>query len=190
MDERIIGKEWNAKKRCPICIDIGEKKIPLEGEIMTHPQTGEVLKCPICDHAETRMFHEIGGVEGERTSTRGDTQAWTHIIKVQCMSCDWTHVVANNVCLGDPWDEVMGFNRHFDQTHQQKHAIAWTNEQAVGLRGARQKYNKNDKLYDRGHRQHREIHTESSLEGSKVEWKPTKEEQKLPKFAKKNKDNL
>jgi hypothetical protein len=101
MDERIVGKEWNAKKRCPICIDIGEKKIPLEGEIMTHPQSGEVLKCPICDHAETRMFHEIGGVEGERTSTRGDTQAWTHIIKVQCMSCDWTHVVANNVCLGE-----------------------------------------------------------------------------------------
>jgi hypothetical protein len=190
MDERITGKEWDAKKRCPICIDIGEKNIPLEGEIMTHPQTDEILKCPICDHAETRMFHEIGGVEGERTSTRGDTQAWTHVIKVQCMSCDWKHVVANNVCLGDPWDEVMGFNRHFDQNTQQKHAISWTNEQAVGLRGAQQKYNKEDKLYDRTHRQHREIHTESSLEGSKVEWKPTKEEKKLPKFAEKKKDNL
>lgn len=185
MDERITAKEWNTKKRCPICIDIAEKNIPLEGEIMTHPSTDEVLKCPICDHAETRLFHEIGGVEGERTSTRGDTQPWTHILKVQCMSCDWKHVVANNVCLGDPWDEVMGFNRHFDQTGQQKHAIAWTNEQAVGLRGAKQRYNKGDKLYDRTHRHKREIHTESSLEGGKVEWVPTKEERKLPKFAKK-----
>ena len=84
----------------------------------------------------------------------------------------------------------MGFNRHFDQTQNQKHAITWTNEQAVGLRGAKQKYNKEDKLFDRSHRQHREIHTESSLEGSKVEWKPTKEEQKLPKFKKATKDNL
>ena len=183
MDERIIGKEWNAKKRCPICIDIGEKKIPLEGEIMTHPQTGEVLKCPICNHAETRMFHEIGGVEGERTSTRGDTQAWTHVIKVQCMSCDWKHVVANEVCVGDPWDDVMGFNRHLDQNQEQKHAITWTNEQAVGLRGARQKYNKKDRLYKKNHRHKREIHTEKSDGPSKVEWKPTAEERTLPRFA-------
>lgn len=200
MDERITANEWNIKRKCPICTMIAEKNIPMEGELLVYEggeenvclacnhrySLGDPLHCPICDHHETRLFHEIGGVETERTSDRGDTQPWTHIIKVQCMSCDWKHVVANEVCVGNPWDEVMGFNRHLDQTQQQKHAITWTNEQAVGLRGARQKYNKNDRLYKRGHRHKREIHTEKSDGPSKVEWVPTAEERKLPKFKPKD----
>jgi hypothetical protein len=176
---------------------IAEKNVPLEGEILLYEggaenecigcnhrySVGDPLHCPICDHHETRMFHEIGGVETERTSDRGDTQPWTHIIKVQCMSCDWKHVVANEVCVGDPWDDVMGFNRHLDQNQEQKHAITWTNEQAVGLRGARQKYNKKDRLYKKSHRHKREVHTEKSDGPSKVEWKPTAEERSLPRFA-------
>jgi len=197
MDERITANEWQIKRKCPLCTMIAEKNVPLEGELLkfeggeenvclgcSHRYSlDDPLHCPICDHHETRMFHEIGGVETERTSDRGDTQPWTHIIKVQCMSCDWKHVVANEVCVGNPWDEVMGFNRHLDQTQQQKHAITWTNEQAVGLRGARQKYNKDDRLDKRGDRRKREIHTEKSDGPSKVEWKPTAEEQKLPRFA-------
>ena len=197
MDERITGNEWNAKKKCPLCTMIAEKNVPLEGEILLFEggaqnecigcnhrySVGDPLHCPICDHHETRMFHEIGGVETERTSDRGDTQPWTHIIKVKCMSCDWKHVVANEVCVGDPWDDVMGFNRHLDQNQDQKHAITWTNEQAVGLRGARQKYNKKDNLYKKSHRHKRDIHTEKSDGPSKVEWKPTAEEQSLPRFA-------
>lgn len=197
MDERITGNEWNAKKKCPLCTMIAEKNVPLEGEVLLFEggaenecigckhrySVGDPLHCPICDHHETRMFHEIGGVETERTSDRGDTQPWTHIIKVQCMSCKWKHVVANEVCVGDPWDDVMGFNRHLDQNQEQKHAITWTNEQAVGLRGARQKYNKKDNLYKKSHRHKREVHTEKSDGPSKVEWKPTAEEQSLPRFA-------
>lgn len=200
MDERITANEWNIKRKCPICTMIAEKNVPMEGELLTFEggeeneclgcnhrySLGDPLHCPICDHHETRLFHEIGGVETERTSDRGDTQPWTHIIKVQCMSCDWKHVVANEVCVGNPWDEVMGFNRHLDQTQQQKHAITWTNEQAVGLRGARQKYNKEDRLYKRGYRHKREIHTEKSDGPSKVEWVPTAEERKLPKFKPKD----
>jgi len=197
MDERITGNEWNAKKKCPLCTMIAEKNVPLEGEVLhfeggvenecagcSHRYSvGDPLHCPICDHHETRMFHEIGGVETERTSDRGDTQPWTHIIKVQCMSCKWKHVVANEVCVGDPWDDVMGFNRHLDQNQEQKHAITWTNEQAVGLRGARQKYDKKDNLYKKSHRHKRDIHTEKSDGPSKVEWKPTAEERSLPRFA-------
>ncbi len=195
MDERITANEWDSNKRCPLCIMIAEKNIPMEGELLvyeggepsikpngTRYSLGDPLLCPICTHEETRLFHEIGGVETSRTSDRGDTQPWTHIIKVQCMSCDWKHVVSNEVCVGDPWDEVMGFGRHLDQSQQQKHAITWSNEQAVGLRGAKQKYKKGDKLYKKGHRHKREITTEKSDGGSTIEWKPTAEERKLPKF--------
>ena len=184
MDEKITANEWDKKKQCPICRDIADKAIPMDGEIMTHPKTDEPLKCPNCNHAETRLFHQIGGHESKRTSERGDTQIWNHLLVVKCMSCTFKHVVANNVCLGDPWDEVFGFRRHLDQTDQQKHALTWSNEEAVGLRGSNAKYDKKDKLFGRGHRAKRRIKTKKSKDGEsgKVEWKPTKEEKKLPKF--------
>lgn len=191
MDERITANEWTNAKRCPICEDIAEKNIDLEGEIMTHPHTGEVLKCPICGHADTRLFHEVGGIEISRTSDRGDTQPWTHVLTVKCMSCKWKHTVSNEVCLGNPWDEVMGFNRKLDQSEQQEHAIQWTQEQAVGLRGAHDRYNPEDKLLGSKHKHKREIKTEKTLDGkSKIEWKPSAEEKKLPRFSDSGKDNL
>ena len=33
-DERITANEWNKRKACPICIDIADKAIPMDGEIM------------------------------------------------------------------------------------------------------------------------------------------------------------
>tara|TARA_B100001564_G_scaffold243680_1_gene206506 strand:- start:249 stop:560 length:312 start_codon:yes stop_codon:yes gene_type:complete len=100
------------------------------------------------------------------------------------MSCKFSHVVANNICLGEPWDEVFGFNRKLEQTEGQEHAITWSNEQAVGLRGAREKYDKDAELLGRGHRAKRKIETKRAEGQGKVEWVPTKEERKLPKFRK------
>lgn len=181
-DEKITANEWDKGKQCPICIDIAEKKIPLEGEVMTHPNTNDPLHCPICDYAETRLFHDIGGVESKRTSNRGDTQVWNHLLSVKCMSCGWKHVIDNMVCLGDPWDEVFGFKRKLEQTKGQEHAITWSNEEAVGLRSHTEKYNKTAKLKGKGYRAKREIKTERTDGASKVEWVPTKEEKKLPRF--------
>ena len=105
------------------------------------------------------------------------------MISVKCMSCDFKHVVANNVCLGEPWDEVFGFRRKLDQNENQEHAIKWSNEEAVGLRGSKAKYSRDTELFGRGHRAKRKIETQRSQDGtSKVEWKPSKEERKLPKF--------
>jgi len=181
MDEKITANEWNKRKQCPICKDIAEKNIPLDGELMTGLK-GEPLPCPMCGHTETRLFHDVV-VESKRSSDRGDTQPWNHILKVKCPSCDWTHVVANNVCLGDPHDEVFGFRRPMEQDAQQKHALTWSNEEAVGLRGVNRKYDKDDELFGRGHRAARKI--SKGKEAGKIEWKPTKEEQKLPRFKKK-----
>ena len=112
---------------------------------------------------------------------------WNHLISVKCMSCDFKHVVNNHVCLGEPWDEVFGFSRKLDQTEQQEHAITWSNEEAIGLRGTGAKYKKDAKLFGRGHRAKRRIETQKSSDGSStVEWKPTKEERKLPKFHRKD----
>lgn len=185
MDEKITANEWNKRRSCPICRDIADKKVNLEGEIVTDDKTGEPIPCPICEHRDTRIFHTIGGVESQKSSSRGDTQVWNHLVSVKCMSCDFKHVVNNHVCLGEPWDEVFGFSRHLDQHEQQKHAITWSNEEAVGLRGVGAKYKKDTKLLGRGHRAKRRIETKRSQDGSsKVEWKPTTEEQKLPKFKK------
>jgi hypothetical protein len=86
-------------------------------------------------------------------------------------------------CLGEPWDEVFGFRRKLDQHAAQEHAIKWSNEEAVGLRGSNAKYSRDDKLLGRGFRAKRKIETKKSKDGtSKVEWKPTNEETKLPKF--------
>ena len=74
MDERITANEWDKRKACPICRDIAEKKVNLDGEVMLHPKTGEPLPCPVCDYPETKMYHDIGGIESKRTSERGDTQ--------------------------------------------------------------------------------------------------------------------
>jgi hypothetical protein len=136
----------------------------------------------MCGYVETRLFHQVV-VESKRSSTRGDTQPWNHILKIECMSCRWSHVVKNEVCLGDPHDEVFGFKRPLEQSKEQKHALTWSNEEAVGLRGVNQKYDKDSELLGRGYRAQRKIETQSKLDGnSKVEWKPSKEERKLPRF--------
>ena len=184
-DERIKANEWDKRKACPICIGIADKAIPMDGEIMKDDATGDPLPCPQCGHKETRLFHSIGASESNRTTTRGDTQPWTHLLTVKCMSCKFSHVVANTICLGEPWDEVFGFKRKLEQTEGQEHAITWSNEQAVGLRGAREKYDKNAELLGRGHRAKRKIETKRAEGQGKVEWIPTKEERKLPKFRKK-----
>ena len=44
MDEKITANEWNKRKQCPICKDIAEKNIPLDGELMTGLK-GEPLPC-------------------------------------------------------------------------------------------------------------------------------------------------
>jgi len=184
MDERITANEWDKKKECPICKGIAEKTLPVDGEIMTHPVTGEILHCPICDYPETRLYHKVV-IESKKSSLRGDTQPWTHQMILKCDSCDWSHCFKNEVCLGDPHDEVFGFSRPMEQTKEQKHAIAWSGEEAVGLRGVGAKYDKDTKLLERGHREKRKIHTERSEGQGKIEWKPSKEEQKLPRFKKK-----
>ena len=91
-------------------------------------------------------------------------------------------MVQNHVCLGEPWEEVFGFKRKLEQHEGVEHAISWSNEQAVGLRGGLDKYNKDDELYGRGHRAQRKITTEKTQGQRKIEWIPTKEEKKLPKF--------
>jgi hypothetical protein len=183
LDERITANEWNKRRECPICKDIADGNIDLEGELVVDDKSGEAIPCPMCTHADTRIFHSIGGVESQKSSSRGDTQVWNHLITVKCMSCTFKHVVANNICLGEPWDEVFGFKRKLDQHAQQEHAIKWSNEEAVGLRGSHAKYSKDTELLGRGYRAQRKIETKRSQDGtSKVEWKPSKEEKKLPKF--------
>ena len=180
-DEKITANEWDTKRQCPICADIADKKINLDGEIVKHPQTDEPLPCPMCDYPETKMFHE-GVIESKRTSSRGDSQPWNHLFKVKCESCGWSHVVQNHVCLGEPWEEVFGFKRKLEQHDGVEHAIKWSNEQAVGLRGGLEKYDKDAELFGRGHRAHRKITKEKTDGQGKIEWVPTKEERKLPKF--------
>ena len=58
-DEKITANEWDTRRKCPICADIADKKINLDGEVVTHPQTNEPLPCPMCDYPETKMFHEV-----------------------------------------------------------------------------------------------------------------------------------
>lgn len=165
-DERIKSTEWDLEKRCPICESIKNKEIDLEGDqLFDDDAKTKPMFCPGCSHTDIRVFHEIGGVELSRTSTRGDAQPWTHIQSVKCMSCEWKHVTAHQPCLGNPWDETMGFARPLDQTKQQKHAIAWSNEQAVGLRDYDEKYDKDDKLVAKTYKANRKVRIDEAEAG-------------------------
>ena len=71
------------------------------------------------------------------------------------MSCEWKHVSATNPCLGNPWDEIMGFERPLDQTKETKRKVRFSNEQAVGLRAHDEKYTKETKLRDKRYKSKR-----------------------------------
>jgi len=58
----------------------------------------------------------------------------------------------------------------------------------VGLRGAKEKYDKDAELLGKGYRAKRKIETQRSDGASKVEWIPSKEERKLPKFRDKKEE--
>ena len=60
-------------------------------------------------------------------------------------------------CLGNPWDETIGLTRPLDQTEGQKHAIRWSNEQAVGLRDHDEKYDRNAKLKSKTYKSKRNL---------------------------------
>ena len=53
------------------------KKVNLEGDIVMDDKTGEPVPCPVCGHKDMRIFHSIGGVESQKSSSRGDTQVAT-----------------------------------------------------------------------------------------------------------------
>ena len=193
-DERIKANEWIVKKRCPICEDIAAKKVNLEGDqLFDDSDKKNPMFCPHCGHLDIRAFQEIGSIEIARTSKRGDTQPWTHQVVVRCMSCEWKHVSAINPCLGNPWDEVMGFDRPMDQTKETKRKIRHSNEVAVGLRAHDDKYTKDTKLHDKRYKSTRKVRsTEEAKEVSQGEestftYVPTKDEKKLPRFRKKQK---
>lgn len=195
-DERIKANEWIVKRRCPICEDIAAKKVNLEGDQMfDDPDKKHPMFCPHCGHLDIRAFQEVGSIEIARTSKRGDTQPWTHQMVVRCMSCTWKHVSATNPCLGNPWDEVMGFDRPLDQTKETKRKIRHSNEVAVGLRAYDDKYTKDTKLLDKRYKSTRKVRsTEGANEVSQGEestftYVPTKDEKRLPRFRKKSKKN-
>ncbi len=190
-DERIKANEWIVKKRCPICEDIAKKNVNLEGDqLFDDPAKKSPMFCPACGHLDIRTFQEIGSVEIARTSKRGDTQPWTHQIVVRCMSCEWKHVSATNPCLGNPWDEVMGFDRPMDQTTETKKKIRHSNEVAVGLRDHDDKYTKDTKNLDKRYKSTRKVRSSKEAkevspgEESKFTYVPTKAEEKLPRFRK------
>ena len=143
-DERINQTEWNVKKKCPICEDIKNKVLNLEGEQMM-AEDGNPLFCPDCGHTDIRMHHMVSAVELGRTSDRGDAQPWTHQVVVKCESCTWSHVAMTNP-VSVILDETIGLTRPLDQTAGQKHAIRWSNEQAVGLRDHDEKYSRDAEL--------------------------------------------
>ena len=95
--------------------------------------------------------------------------------------------------LGNPWDEVTGFDRPMDQTTETKRKIRFSNEQAVGLRAHDEKYEKGTTLQDKRYKATRKVRsTEEDGKASQSDsveftYVPTKEEKRLPRF--KNKDN-
>lgn len=155
-DERISATEWNTKKVCPICEDIKHKRLNLDGEQIMIDDKHPAF-CPECGHTDIRMHHTVTAVELGRTSDRGDAQPWTHQVIVRCESCDWSHVAMTNPCLGNPWDETIGLTRPLDQTDGQKHAIRWSNEQAVGLRDHDEKYDKKAQLKSKTYKANRKL---------------------------------
>ena len=44
MDERITANEWDKRRACPICRDIADKKVNLEGDIVMDDKTGELCR--------------------------------------------------------------------------------------------------------------------------------------------------
>jgi hypothetical protein len=185
-DERITDSEWDKDIACPICVDIAKKVIDLEGkQLFEDASETKPFFCPECSASDIREFHAVGGVESQASSLRGDTQPWTHLIKVKCMSCEWKHVVGNLPCLGNPWNETHGYVRPKDMSDLQKHAVMWSNEQAVGLRGGKEKYNKDAKLLPKTYKSRRKVEWDKDEgETRTVTWNPTEEEQQLPKFRK------
>ena len=190
-DERIKANEWIVKKRCPICADIADKKIDPEGDqLFDDNAKTQPMFCPQCGHLDIRVFQEIGAIEIARTSERGDTQPWNHITVVKCMSCEWKHVSATNPCLGNPWDEIMGFERPLDQTKETKRKVRFSNEQAVGLRAHDEKYTKETKLRNKRYKSKRVVHSNNPEdkgqpgEESTFTYVPTKDENKMPRFRK------
>ena len=186
-DERIRDSEWDKNIECPICKDIAQGKIDLEGrQLFEDESETKPFFCVACGGTDIREFHEVGGVESQASSLRGDTQPWTHLIKVKCMTCDWQHVAGNLPCLGNPWNETHGYKRPKDMTDLQKHAVMWSNEQAVGLRGAHEQYDPDAELRTKTYRSSRKVvWDEDEGEDRTITWEPTEEEQKLPKFRKK-----
>lgn len=155
-DERITEVEWDTRKKCPICEDIRKKRVNLEGEqLFDDGVKSKPMFCIECGHTDIRSYHEVGALELGRTSERGDAQPWTHQIIIRCSSCDWSYVSVTQPCLGNPWDETIGLTRPLEQTEAQKHAIRWSNEQAVGLRDHDAQYNRTDKLHSKNYKSKR-----------------------------------
>ena len=71
-DERITEVEWDARKKCPICEDIRDKKINLDGEqLFEDNEKKQPFFCPQCGVLDIQLHHEIGALEIGRTATRG-----------------------------------------------------------------------------------------------------------------------
>ena len=85
----------------------------------------------------------------------------------------------------------MGFARPLMQSADMKRKIRFSNEQAVGLRGAHEKYTEDTKLLDKGFKSKRSVRlteeADSVTTEATITWEPTDEEKKLPKFNKDNK---
>ena len=181
IDEKISQEEWDVKRRCPICEDIKNKEINLEGDQLL-TDDGHPMFCPDCGHPDIRTFHEVNAIELSRTSERGDAQPWTHQIIVRCSSCAWSHVAMTNPCLGNPWDETIGLTRPLDQSDKQKHAIRWSNEQAVGLRDHDEKYDANAKLKTKTYKHSRKIRIDEAEDASgprSLHYEPDENEKRM-----------
>tara|TARA_B100000035_G_C20734794_1_gene437078 strand:- start:206 stop:511 length:306 start_codon:yes stop_codon:yes gene_type:complete len=91
-----------------------------------------------------------------------------------------------NPCLGNPWDETIGLTRPLDQSDQQKHAIRWSNEQAVGLRDHDEKYDKDAKLKSKTYKSGRVLRIDEAdraTDEKKLHYKPSENEKRARKRA-------
>ena len=188
-DERITEVEWDTRKKCPICEAIREKQIDLEGEqLFDDDEKTQPMFCPgkkgePCGHTDIRVYHEVGALELGRTSERGDAQPWTHQVVIKCSSCEWTYVSMTQPCLGNPWDETIGLTRPLEQTEAEKHAIQWSNEQAVGLRDHDAQYDINDELYSKTYKSKRSLAIdEADIDAErKLRYEPDENERRMKK---------
>jgi hypothetical protein len=186
-DERIKAPPWSVKSRCPICEDIRLKRLDLEGEqLFEDGAKKRPFFCPPppdgCGHLDIRLHHEVSAVELGRTSGRGDAQPWSHTLVVRCASCEWKYVQSNQPCMST-WEEVMGnIPRPLDQTKAQKHAVAWSNEQAVGLRDFDEEYDPDAPLFTKTYKANRKLRiTEAEAGEGDLTFKQTKKERKMSK---------